>query len=523
MTRATPVQAYGTADAPAKAGHAAVARLATLSREFAPDLGVVIHDNLEAVESEWRRFENIADCTAFQSFDWLATWHRHIGRPDGVRPVIVVGSYADGETAFILPLAIAGERGIKRLCWFGQEQCDYNAPLLARDFAERVSPERFLAAWRTLRQQMQRDPRLRHDWIELEKMPQMVGAQINPFLTLDVTANASGAHLTQLGDDWEKFYFAKRSSATRRRDRAKRRHMSEYGEVRFVTATEADDARRTLETLIDQKHRAFARRGIRDIFARPGLGEFFLDLASNPEIRHRFHISRVEVGDTWAAANFAILFGDCYYHVLASYEDDAAVSHYGPGALHLRELLAHAIKLGYAALRFHHRRRAVQGRMVRYQRKTLRSQRGGDLARLAGERGVDSAAPAQALRQANAVDLEAGLAPACHGRRAHASEGVAAVKRPQRQPRRQGAAATCGRLRHGRHGFVAANRGGRHPLRRGDAAGRALALLALRALAPALGRFFAKHRRAHSMRLNASPAPSANSRCCSMKKTRSFC
>ena len=74
--------------------------------------------------------------------------------------------------------------------------------------------------------------------------------------------------------------------------------------------------------------------------------EFFLDLASNPKTRHRFHISRVEVGDNWVAANFAIVFGDCYYHVLASYEDDAAVSHYGPGALHLRELLAHAIKLG---------------------------------------------------------------------------------------------------------------------------------------------------------------------------------
>ncbi len=327
------------------AGHAAVARLATLSREFAPDLGFAIHDNLEAVESEWRRFEDIADCTAFQSFDWLATWHRHIGRPDGMRPVIVVGTYADGETAFILPLAIAPKLASRRLCWFGQEQCDYNAPLLARDFSQRVTPERFLAIWRTLREHMQRDPRLRHDWIELEKMPQMVGSQINPFLSLDVTVNASGAHLTHLGDDWEKFYFAKRSSATRRRDRAKRRHMSEYGEIRFITATEPDDARRTLETLIDQKHRAFARRGIRDIFTRPGLREFFLDLASNPKIRHRFHISRVEVGDTWAAANFAILFGDCYYHVLASYEDDAAVSHYGPGALHLRELLAHAIKL----------------------------------------------------------------------------------------------------------------------------------------------------------------------------------
>ena len=65
-------------------------------------------------------------------------------------------------------------------------------------------------------------------------MPQTVGGQINPFTYLDVTPNASGAHLTRLGDDWEKFYSAKRSSATRRRDRAKRRHMSEYGEIRFI-------------------------------------------------------------------------------------------------------------------------------------------------------------------------------------------------------------------------------------------------------------------------------------------------
>ncbi len=340
------MQAYGNADAPAEAGHAAVARLADLSREFATDLSFAIHHDLAAAESEWRRFERIADCTAFQTFDWLATWHRHIGQRDGVRPAIAVGTYADGTTALILPLAITATYGVRRLSWFGQEHCDYNAPLLARDFSRRVSPDRFLAAWQALRRQMQRDPRLRHDWIALEKMPQSVGAQLNPFTVLDVTINASGAHLTQLGDDWEKFYYAKRSSATRRRDRAKRRHMSEYGEIRFVTATEVDDARQTLETLFDQKHRTFARRGIPDIFERQGLREFFLDLASNPKIRHQFHISRVEVGDTWAAANFAILFGDCYYHVLASYEDDAALSHYGPGALHLRELLAHAIKLG---------------------------------------------------------------------------------------------------------------------------------------------------------------------------------
>jgi len=63
------------------------------------------------------------------------------------------------------------------------------------------------------------------------------------------------------------------------------------------------------------------------------------------------HISRIEIGDVRAAANFGIVFGDRYYHVLASYVD-SEVAHYGPGALHLRELLAYAIKRGLKCFDF---------------------------------------------------------------------------------------------------------------------------------------------------------------------------
>ena len=43
-------------------------------------LDLAIYDDLDAVETDWRRFERSADCTVFQAFDWLALWHRHIGR-----------------------------------------------------------------------------------------------------------------------------------------------------------------------------------------------------------------------------------------------------------------------------------------------------------------------------------------------------------------------------------------------------------------------------------------------------------
>ena len=327
----------------------AKARAATRCVDAASDtpanLNVSLFEGFAAAEVQWRSFERVADCTPFQTFDWLVTWQRRIGQHGGAIPAIAVASFPNGDTAFLLPLCIDSKNAARRLCWLGQDVNDYNAPLLARDFAQRVSPDSFRAIWQELRIRMQCQPRLRHDWIELEKMPQTISGQVNPFFHLSHALNPSGAHFAQLSADWKQFYCAKRSSATRRRDRAKRKHMSQFGEVSFLTSADADDTRRTLETLMAQKGRLLAHRGIADMFARPGWREFFLDIAANPATRHLVHVSRIEVGADCAAANLGVVFGDTYYHVLASYAD-GALAHYGPGALHLRELLAYAISRG---------------------------------------------------------------------------------------------------------------------------------------------------------------------------------
>ena len=308
VTHATTLTAFRNETASLDIRLAAVARQSDVLRGPPARLQLRIHGDLNTVEAEWRRFERVADCTAFQTFDWLATWQRHIGARQGVRPVVAVGRFGDGEIAFILPLCVVPGHLARRLCWLGQDLCDYNAPLLAGDFSQRVTPEDFLAAWHELQLQTRCEPLLRYDWIEFEKMPEKIGAQTNPFTYLAVTPNPSSAHLTRLGGDWEKFYHAKRSSATRRRDRAKRRHMSQYGDIGFTTAADADDARHTLDILMEQKSRSLARKGIADIFAPPGRREFYLDLASNPKLRQLIHISRVQIGTVCAAANFSALF-----------------------------------------------------------------------------------------------------------------------------------------------------------------------------------------------------------------------
>jgi CelD/BcsL family acetyltransferase involved in cellulose biosynthesis len=315
------------------------------------DILIAVHEDLPAIERDWRAFEAQADCTAFQSFDWLAAWLRHIGARNGVRPAIVVASDGAGAILFLLPLAVRSAGFARELTWLGSELCDYNAPLLAASFSTRIDAKRFMALWENIARCLQDNPRLRYDFIDLEKMPETVGAQQNPMRHLGGTMTPSGAYLTHLTGDWETFYTAKRSSATRRRDRSKRNRLAEYGEVKFVNPDSDSEILHTLDTLIAQKARSFAHMGVANLFAKPGHAEFYRALATDPATRHLVHVSRLDVGATAAAVNLGLTYRDCYYHLLASY-DDGEVSRFGPGAAHLHDLLHQAIDRGFRIFDF---------------------------------------------------------------------------------------------------------------------------------------------------------------------------
>lgn len=322
-------------DSPARAGSSPVARI---------DIRISVHEGLSAIEREWRDFERRADGTVFQTYEWLATWHRHIGARRGTRPAVVIARDARGAMLMLLPLAIEHERVARRLTWLGGDLCDYNAPLLIHDFSLQVSIARFRQLWDEVLARLGSHPRLGFDLIDLEQMPETVGAQHNPMLQLGVTPHRDSAYIVSLAESWEKLY-AKRSSATRRHDRAKRNKLAERGEIRVANTVEPHEIAQTLDTLMAQKGRWFADMGVDNIFARPGVREFFLDIATDPACPIT-HVSRLEVGGATVATNFGLMFGDCYYHVLASYDRGSDLARFGPGAVHLHELMRYAIGLG---------------------------------------------------------------------------------------------------------------------------------------------------------------------------------
>ena len=185
------------------------------------DVRISVYEDLSSIEQDWRAFEQHADGTVFQTFDWLTTWQRHIGANTGVRPAIVVARDSEGKILFLLPLSIRAVAFARQLEWLGSDLCDYNAPLLAGDFHQRLDQTRFMELWREILQRLQSHSETGYDLVHLEKMPAMAGAQSNVMLGLRVTLNPSGAYLTHLSANWQAFYEAKRSSTTRRRDRTK--------------------------------------------------------------------------------------------------------------------------------------------------------------------------------------------------------------------------------------------------------------------------------------------------------------
>jgi CelD/BcsL family acetyltransferase involved in cellulose biosynthesis len=307
---------------------------------------LTLHDDLAAIENDWRAFEERADCTVFQTFDWMSAWQRHIGVRERGKPVVVIGRH-QGSILFVMPFAFDPDR--RKIGWLGTSLCNYNGPLLARDFSRRVSPAQFVQIWGQVRRLLR--SAMGHDLIDLEKMPDTIGEQPNPFCALAVTPHINNAYLVALTGDWETFYAAKRSSNTRRSDRKKQRRLAECGEVRFLTAAGRDEIERTLDALIEEKTASYAKLGVDNMFNRPGYRDFFLDMATGTQSARLTHLSRIDVGSETAAANFGLVFRGTYIYLLAGY-NDGDLGRFGPGSLQLLEMFQYAFDRGLKVFDF---------------------------------------------------------------------------------------------------------------------------------------------------------------------------
>ncbi len=314
-----------------------------------PGARLALYTDFAAVKDLWRSFETRAHRTAFQSFDYLQAWYRHVGKRSGWQPAIVVVHGGGEDVLAILPLAVSGSGLLRRLTWLGQEVCDYLGPISSGVFAAMPAAQ-FRALWREIGDLLRSDGRFRHDYVELRRMPAEIGGRPNPAAHLPAIRHASDGHITRLGANWREFYNQRRTGKARKQDRAKARRLAEFGEIRLLTPEDPEGIARILHALFAQRAENFTRKGIRDVLDGSGYRDVFLELATSPETRDRVHVSALAAGPSLVATALALEQDRRYSLLLIGY--DRSFAQFSPGALHLIFLIERAIERGIAEFDF---------------------------------------------------------------------------------------------------------------------------------------------------------------------------
>ena len=312
-----------------------------------PQVLLSVHEELSELREVWQELEEKGDCNVFQTYAWLSNWTQHIGKLRGVRPQIVVGWDAAGDALFLLPLAIEGNWFAKKLVWLGAELAEYPGPVLSKNFNRQVRRGRFSELWKEVRALLPT-----HHVVALGRMVERVGEQANPFMELEgLEEHNCASHSTTLMASWDSYYEVKRSKGSKKRDRQKRRRMSEMGEIVFALPSDDEAKIATLDALMAQKARSFARMGVANIFDRPGYRDFYKALATDSD-SDIAQVSHLTVGEDIVAANFCVSFGGRFYDLLASYDEVSDTARFGPGVVQQMELMKHAIETGHTVFDF---------------------------------------------------------------------------------------------------------------------------------------------------------------------------
>jgi CelD/BcsL family acetyltransferase involved in cellulose biosynthesis len=298
------------------------------------ELTLEVHRSLASAERDWRAFECRAAGHPYQRFHWQSAWHARLCAA-GVQPFIVVLRH-DGRIRMLLPLAIESRLGMSALVPMGAPVCDYHAPLIDPEFADRLTPG-------IMRNVLMAIVELAGaDYALLTSVPPMVGPVRNPISALAVRPFSADAHGTRPGTDWNAFYAGRRSAKTRSRLRGKERALAKLGPIDFAEVTDQQErAALAVEILALKASQLNATAGAFNTIARADVQGFYLSLATHAEDVFVFKLS---AGGMLAAAVIALVHQGCFYYQLAVYPDHA--QRFSPGHLLIGRLMEWAIDRG---------------------------------------------------------------------------------------------------------------------------------------------------------------------------------
>ena len=290
---------------------------------------MLLYDTLESlleIKPAWLALQEKHMQHPFQDFSWHYSWWKHIGLPQGLRPLIVL--FKDKHAVqMIFPLALHKVENWRIIKWSAYEVSDYCTPLVAEACKAQVG-----IALRKIIQACKIDS------VELTRLrPECALFRI---LKDDFKWNAMDGDpcpcIDYAVEDFDSWWSGVSTSMRQDRNR-KWRRLQKMGEISFRQADSPPAVVAVVEKSLSDKKNWLATRNQQNIMVSQE-GRAFL-LESLPEMFSRgfVHASALYCGEHSVAQHFGFLTPQRFYYYYPTW--DAEFSACSPGRLLLIELI----------------------------------------------------------------------------------------------------------------------------------------------------------------------------------------
>lgn len=278
--------------------------------------------------------ENACRCSGYQRYSWVDTWLRVSGASS--EPLILLARDETGAPAALFPLVVSRRGPVAIASYAGAKDANINLPLVRPDVhvdsasLRRVLGEGARAAG--------------VDAYAFYNQPFEWAGRAHPLSALPGQPSPSFLHSKRLHESAEAFVNTLPSD-TRKRTRWRLRKLSEIGEVSFVRAQSAEDARRVAAAFREQKKIRIKAMGADD-FDADLAGDLLEAAALADETAVELHA--LMVGDRVAAMYGGVVHQGRYSAMVNSYDSSPDIARLSPGELAIMSLLESLCERGVA-------------------------------------------------------------------------------------------------------------------------------------------------------------------------------
>ena len=233
---------------------------------------IEIFDDFAAAAPEWDLLAGEAVASPFGRRAWIEAWHRHIGAPAGLSPLIAVARDARGEPLFLLPLAARTGRLLTVARYFGGSHSQLNMALWRRDIAPALTADDLQGAFSSIARQRG------IDLFVLLNQPVLWDGRANPLVQLPHQASPDDVYRVDFdGETGDAAIKSRVKPALRGLLKSKEKKLAKLDGYRYFRAATAAEAERILAAFLTQKAAHLKAQGVRNAFTAPGVADFLHD------------------------------------------------------------------------------------------------------------------------------------------------------------------------------------------------------------------------------------------------------